>query len=341
MVCIDFSDRDTLANLSLEQAYLDTIQALVSKQPITIHSSGSTGKPKAFTFTYEQLMVSAQKTNSFFGIQQNSHLVLPLNPNFVASKLMIARAYLAKATLCIVKPSRSLDFSGIEQIDLIAMTPMQYMYSTASLVKTKVKQILLGGASAVSCDFKSLDKYTQVYESYGMTETLTHIALKQLHPERQAYFTPLDGISLSTSVNNEAIIHYPELQTTPIETTDIIDLKETGEFRWEGRSDFTINTGGIKIQPETIERHISQYFTPNICVVDLPDSVLGSCIVLIIEGEQTLDLDSILWDKYHKPKHVFHLDELVYTTNGKLQRKQTKEKLLQSLGKLNTDGADS
>ena len=331
MFVLDFNAIPPIDHLDIPSEYLNTIQDLIHGNSITIYSSGSTGTPKPFTFTYQQICTSALKTNNYFQITSSSHLVLPLHPRFVASKLMIARAYLAKAKLFIIEPKRELDFTGIPSIDLIAISPFQYIHSISGLATCQIKYLLIGGGSATNCNFSALSKQTKVYESYGMTETLTHIALRELSPTVHSAFTPLDGIHLSTNSQSEAIIDYPELTTDPIHTTDIIELNRSGDFIWKGRSDFTINSGGIKIQPEVVEQMVSTRFSLNTMAVAIPDEVMGEKLSLAIEGTGTIDLNSILWPKYHKPKSVYHLDRFVYNSNGKVNRLKTRQKLIDQL----------
>lgn len=304
-----------------------------SKSYIIQNTSGSTGTPKEIRIEKELMMASARTTNNFFNIGSSSSLLLCISPDFIGGKMMIVRALIARATLFVSNISSNPILHLTETIDLGAMVPLQAekVYSHPNF--HKIKNLIIGGAP-VSDELEKSIAQTKVmaYSSFGMTETVSHIALKILNSSN-APFSCLPPTSVSTNSDHQLVINAPHLSLTELVTNDVVELIDNRNFYWKGRSDFTINSGGIKFQPEEIEKKLVTLF-PNqhFLISSLKDHSLGEKIILCVEGKiESLQaikngISEIL-GKYEQPKAIYSLPSFSYTANGKLDRIKTKDRI--------------
>lgn len=296
--------------------------------PIRIKTSGSTGKPKEITFTKEQFIVSAQKTIAFFTLNADTKALLCLSPDTIGGKMMLVRALVGNYSIVLTNPS--LDpFEHIhEQIDFVAIVPAQLAHifkNSTSLSKLKsVKHVLIGGADIPEELIQQL-RFHEItaYQSYGMTETISHVALRQIG--RDTDYRALPGIHF-TSENNCLTIHYPEIQSKSIQTADIVELHDEHTFRWKGRADFAINSGGKKIHPEDLEKRLSSYISGRFILSSIPHPVWGEALVLLSELPITLKKEALIheFSSIEIPKFAQTVP-MIFTENGKIQRKLTIE----------------
>lgn len=300
---------------------------------IIVHTSGSTGKPKAIELSKDMMRVSARKTLQALDLKPNDTALLCLSANYIAGKMMLVRAILGDLQLYALEPSSQPLNDFPETIDFAAMVPMQVFEQ----LKVKdslnsVKKLLIGGG-AVSDDLSSqLQTCTcAAYESYGMTETVSHIALRRINGfEAQTGFSCMPAVSVALDERGCLQITAPDLLPTPLQTNDFAEILSSGEFRILGRIDNVINSGGIKIQPEEIERQIASFFTKSYAVSSIPDEKLGEKLVLVSEepiSPELLQTINQSLPAYHKMHQAIQMSLLPLTGNGKLDRVGLKKEI--------------
>jgi O-succinylbenzoic acid--CoA ligase len=216
-------------------------------------------------------------------------------------------------------------------INFTAMVPLQVQKLIDEKANfSKIKKLIIGGASIDSSLQKSLLKInTEVFVTYGMTETCSHIALQRINGKNpDNYFKVLDGISISTNEDGCLNIFSPELSEETIQTNDLVKIISPCEFSLIGRNDHIINSGGLKILPEQIEKQIKPVINCEYAIIPLPDKLLGQRIVLVIEGKQS-DFDtaqlsveiSKVTDKKKAPKAIYFVEQLPRNASMKIDRK--------------------
>lgn len=292
-----------------------------SKPYIEMHTSGSTGIPKTITVSKQAMVESALATGDFFELHPGNKALQCLPVKYVAGKMMLVRAMILGLDLDYVAPSSHPLHHNEVDYDFVAMVPLQAQNSIAEL--KKVKKMIVGGASVNKNLEKQLLKLpTEVYETYGMTETITHIAARKLGEKA---FTVLPNVTISYDDRNCLVIHAPRISEEVIVTNDIVELINENQFVFIGRIDNVINSGGIKLIPEQIEEKLSGKINHRFFIASKPDNELGEKVVLVIEGEKQ-DFDTSLYeglDKYEKPKEIIFIPKFKETPNGKIMRKET------------------
>jgi O-succinylbenzoic acid--CoA ligase len=304
-----------------------------------VKTSGSTGTPKVISHSRESMRASADKTCDFFELKEGDTALLSLPATHIGGKMMIARSLVRKLQLICVEPKSdpiaALDFAG--EIDFASFTPMQmsmildHPASVAAL--PQIKKIILGGGEVSYALREKLQAITpEVYETYGMTETISHIALKKINGlDRSDYFTLLDGVSIWQDARGCLVISAPHVSAGDIVTNDIVSIIDAGKFQWLGRYDNIINTGGIKVSAEEIERKLQPYISEPFFITGLPDDVLGQQVTLVIESiesaemisEKYADVLSNSLGKYEKPKKIIVAEKFCYTENRKVNKSAT------------------
>ncbi|WP_291868573.1 AMP-binding protein [Maribacter sp.] len=295
---------------------------------IIVETSGSTGEPKSIKLQKKHMVNSALATGDFFNLKPKYSALLCMSTNFIAGKMMLVRAMVLGLHLTAV-PAKLDPLDGLVQtFDFCAMVPMQLQNSLDKI--ERIETVIIGGAP-MSKNLK--DKLqgikTQVFETYGMTETITHIALKKINSSSANVFTTLAGVVVSKDERDCMVINAPRISDAPIITNDIIELLSKTEFTWLGRYDSIINSGGIKLIPEQIEEKLAKVIEDRFFVTGIPDDILGQKLVLIIESKTEnpdilAHVQSIKGlDKYERPKEVLFLKAFIETTSGKINRKKT------------------
>lgn len=300
-----------------------------SSKYLTVSTSGSTGKPKSIELKKEFMANSAKATGDFFDLPNKTTALSCLPIKYIAGKMMMVRALVLGWRLDLVEPS-SKPIDSIDKFyDFSAMVPLQLFNSLNKI--NHVKKLIIGGG-IVSKDLQSniMDLPTKIYATYGMTETITHIAIKPLNKasglifDKDVYQT-LPNINISTDNRNCLVIDAPKVSNEILITTDIIKLVSDDKFKWLGRYDNIVNSGGIKIIPEQIEEKLTQLISQRFFVTGLPDANLGEKLVLIIEGDSfKLNKEDfkVVLTKYEIPKEIFFLKKFIETDTGKIKRKE-------------------
>ncbi len=296
---------------------------------VPANTSGSTGKPKTIRLEKQQMVHSAKATGQYFNLQKGQKALLCLPVEYIAGKMMIIRAIVLGLDLIVVEPtSNPLEHLETE-IDFAAMVPLQ----VENAIRTgldKIRQLIIGGAPLSNMlEDEILQSSVKCYATYGMTETITHIAIRPLNGDnRQPYFQALDNVRFKQDERACLIVHAPLVTPTDVVTNDVIELISDTSFIWKGRFDNVINTGGVKVFPETIETKIESIVGVPFFIASIPHDELGEQVVLIIEGipqnhkRLKEDLTSVL-SQFETPKKIFFLPEFPRTNSGKIKRKAT------------------
>lgn len=296
---------------------------------ITVQTSGSTGIPTTIYLEKNKMIVSAEKTLSFLNIKPGSTALLCLSTHTIAGKMMIVRSIVGDLRL-IVGPLSSLPLKDFdEQIDFVAMVPLQVqteLENEPEKLRT-IRSCIIGGGPISQKLEASLDaKKISVYHTFGMTETISHVAMRKAGFNGEKIFRAIPGIRFSAP-DDKLIIHYPEIGIDALQTNDIVRLISETSLEWIGRSDFMINTGGVKINPEEVETQLSAFLQVPFFISGIPDEKLGQKIILVIESENTSipskeELKEHL-SIYAIPKQVYFLNSFIRTLSGKINRIET------------------
>ena len=294
-----------------------------NKSYLELNTSGTTGTPKLIRINKQAMVNSAIATGDFFDLNPGDKALHCLPTKFIAGKMMFVRSFILGLDVDFVAPSSHPLLLSDTKYDFAAMVPLQAQNSLTAL--NNVKKIIIGGAKMNADLEKGLSKLkTTVYETYGMTETITHIAAKKLGEDA---FTVLPDIKIAKDDRSCLVINAPKISEESIVTNDLVDIVGENQFVFLGRIDNVINSGGVKLIPEKIEHKLSHKINARFFVTGINDADLGEKLVLVIEGEnQTLE-DTIFdgLEKYEKPKEVFYVAKFTETENGKLKRKEILE----------------
>ena len=295
---------------------------------ITVQTSGSTGAPKSISLPKEMMKASARLTNEFFGLNENSTALLCLSAGYIAGKMMVIRALTGNYDLYVHPPESAPKIDT--QYDFCAMVPMQVelllQNSEGEAQLNKINKLMIGGSTVTSALQNRLQSLqTACYSTYGMTETVSHIALQRLNGVNQSdCYNALQGVHFTTDERDCLVIHAPHLQPTPFITNDVVTLFHPTSFRWLGRYDNVINSGGIKLHPEILAKKIESYLNRRYYFCSAPDTTLGEKLILMIEGEpfDTENLEIQLrtaLSKYEFPKEIRFMEKFEETGNGKVK----------------------
>jgi len=296
---------------------------------VELQTSGSTGNPKLLSYSTSILKKSARKTNAFFNFNKKTKALLCLNPDTIAGKMMLTRAHEGNYSIHVTAPSkRPLKFFEMT-LDFIALVPLQLKESLIYDLKKlrEVKTILVGGGP-ISKELEELlykNKIT-VYHSFGMTETVSHVALRKVGYHQEDYFKALSGIHFSSQAG-QLIIHAPELEIDELITNDLVDLNSEKTFKWLGRKDFVINTGSYKIHPELLENSWSKFLDCPFFLWKEPSVKWGEKMVMYLNDSTWPDFNKtdlmLTFKPYELPKTYYLCEEFVYTESGKINRPAT------------------
>jgi O-succinylbenzoic acid--CoA ligase len=292
-----------------------------SKSYIEMQTSGTTGTPKKISVSKQAMVYSALATGDFFDLKAGDKALHCLPVKYVAGKMMLVRAMILGLDMEFVSPSSHPLTNNDINYDFVAMVPLQAQNSLKEL-KT-VKKLIVGGAKINPVLEKELIKLkTNVFETYGMTETITHIAAKKVGEKA---FMVLPNVTISYDERNCLVIHAPKISEEIIQTNDLVELVSENQFVFLGRMDNVINSGGIKLIPEQIEDKLSKHIHKRFFITSKEDKELGEKLVLVIEGQKE-DLEGSLFDdldKYEKPREIIFIPKFKETASGKIMRKET------------------
>lgn len=300
---------------------------------LEVQTSGSTGTPQKLHVEKARMAASARATLDVLGLKAGETALLCLPLDFIAGKMMAVRAFVGGLRLKAVAPSSHPFAEVCTAPAFVALTPMQ-AFATLQVARERrllrdVRQLIIGGGS-VSPELEEAlrDFPNAVWSTYGMTETLSHIALRRLNgAEASACYRPLPGVRLSTAADGCLLVEAPHLCPQPLTTHDLVELHADGSFCVLGRKDNVICSGGIKLQIEAMEARLHDL--PFACLItSVPDAALGEAVVLLYEGET--DAETVRQacaerlGRYEQPKHLGSVERLPRTETGKPARAAAK-----------------
>ena len=332
---IDFSIFFDIESLKPQNDFEVKVKNFLSEwfsdsETVEVQTSGSTGIPKKFPIEKSRMLNSVEMTCNFLNLKEGDTALLCLPVEYISGKMMVVRSFLRRMKLTIAEPKLDPLKNIEESICFCAMTPLQV---ENSLDKIHLIENLIIGGAAVSeslkkklSDILESNKATsKVYETYGMSETLSHIGLKRIYPEGEDYFTLFDGVDISLDDRGCLRISAPKINPELLQTNDIVDVLNAKQFRFLGRADNVINSGGAKIFPEQLEVLVKKEIPNEAVFMGIPDEVLGQKLILVIEADENEVLRSQVLDikfekPFHKPKEIVFVAEIPRTPNGKVNR---------------------
>ena len=305
-------------------------------------TSGSTGIAKKIQLSKQAMVASAARTCNYFDLTEKSRAVLCLSADYIAGKMMLVRAIVSGMDLITVAPE-GRPYQGLSgNVDFIAMVPLQAenMFADWETVAgdLRVKKVLLGGAqvSKVLEERIAEQSDTEFYLGYGMTETCSHVALRQIGcSDSDDFYSVMDGVTIALDDRGCIIIDDKNVCDELLVTNDLAELdpNDSDRFRWLGRYDNVINSGGIKFSPEELEEKVAHLIAKPFIFSSMADERLGQKIILIIEdqvttcsllhgGEQERLLEKlkVSLPEFAAPKEILLVPELAKTANGKIDR---------------------
>lgn len=340
--------RDILSNIETHEPWIKDVMTFLgsyldTSDTIVLNTSGTTGSPKSITVSKDKMRFSAEATGKYFGLQPGQTALLPLPASYIAGKMMIVRALTLGLRLIIIQPGTAIFENPLpETIDFAPLVPLQLSNNLSNpsfrQKVQKIRTIILGGAAVnASLREETCRLSNAVYETFGMTETLSHIAVRQINlPGEEKPFSALPGVSFGTDERNCLIIHAPGLLEEDLITNDVIDLITDTSFFWKGRFDNVINSGGIKIFPEVLEQKLESLVHDPFFIASLPDEKLGQRVILVVEkkADKNISIHELfnqmqkILPLYSAPKEVYLLPEFFRNKSGKIVRKETMTNIL-------------
>lgn len=292
---------------------------------LTLQTSGSTGKPKKMVFSKQSLVDSALATGNFFNLKVGDRALHCLSSDYIAGRMMLVRAMILGLEIDLVPPEGNPLKHNNKNYEFVAMVPLQVEKALSEI--ERIGLLIVGGASLATPLKKALAKKKVLsYETYGMTETLTHIAARKIDESDQP-FSVLPGVEIESNAQGCLVIRCAHLDQKEIVTNDCVEITSPTHFQLKGRRDNIINSGGIKILPENVEKQLSTLIVNPFFVIGIPDEQLGQKAILLIEGQRgktlTEAIEQFKMEAYQKPKAIYFLPRFRYTATGKIQRKAT------------------
>lgn len=300
---------------------------------IQVQTSGSTGQPKLISLKKEKMTASAEATGQFFSLYEKTSALFCLSPNYIAGKMMLVRALVLGWHLEVAN-SNSHPLDGNKNTyDFCAMVPMQVQNSLLQI--NQIKTIIIGGAPVSFNLYEALKKLkTRCFATYGMTETMTHIAVKPLNFSAQKWMNTvyknsyklLPNVNISKDYRGCLVIDAPNICDEKVITNDLVKLNDTTHFEWIGRFDCIINSGGVKINPEVVEEKLAKFMPCRFFIAGINDDYFTQKVVLVCEGAKRdfghISFDKIL-SKFEKPKQICFVNKFVETPTQKINRIET------------------
>jgi len=319
-----------------EQEIGDFLMDWLSKgDTLMVTTSGTTAIPKRLFVERQKMIASARLTGEFFDLTPGKSCLLALPARYIAGKMMLVRAMVLGLHLTYVEPAASaIPFET--DFDFTALVPLQVKGSIRQVDRIGI--LLVGGGPLPLDLYAALEtSKADVYETYGMTETLTHVAVRRLNHtlsgQAEHVFTALPGVTFAQDERECLLINAQHLELEEFVTNDVVELVSETEMIWKGRYDHVINTGGVKIHPEYLQNRFRLALSKEVMVAAIADKKLGEKLIGIVEGEMDLQLIDKQIDEmkdlnpYEKPKQWYSLPELVRNAAGKLDRDANLKKL--------------
>jgi o-succinylbenzoate---CoA ligase len=304
-----------------------------SEESMEMSTSGSTGTPRWIQHPKAAIAASAMRTLAHFQLEPGASAALAMPGEFVGGMMMLIRAVLGGLELYVLEPKLAPQFPPTH-FDFVALTPAQARALCRDELQVQRmagwKTLLLGGAPLLADWMNDLPAGLEVFESFGMTETISHFAVRQWSPVQEEAFRCLPGIAVAATSNGALQVHLPELPA--LQSNDAVEIIDSRTFRWLGRLDDVINSGGVKVHPHAISTLLSPAIPGPFVVFGRPHDKLGEEVVLRIHANeepanadalrsslQRLVLESL--PRYHAPKTI-EWKPLEKTESGKWKSPQ-------------------
>ena len=304
---------------------------------VHVQTSGSTGAPKPMLVEKQRMLNSARITCDFLGLREGDTALLCMSLDYIAGKMMVVRSIERGLKLTTVAPSGHPLSTPHSPLDFAAMVPMQ-VYNSLQVPEEKerlmqIRHLIIGGGAIDDALAAALRTFpNHVWSTYGMTETLSHIALRRLNgPEASEWYTPFPSVKVSLNEDHCLVIDAPLVCATRLVTNDIAELSSGSvpsmKFRILGRKDNVICSGGIKIQIEEVERQLRPHLQAPFLITKRPDAKFGEVVVLLTEGTvpEAKEVCLRILSKYHQPRVYLHVDQIPLTATGKPARQQAEQ----------------
>ena len=297
---------------------------------LLVHTSGSTGKPKPMLVEKRRMEASARITCGFLGLRAGDTALLCMPLDFIAGKMVVVRSLVWGLQLVAVEPSGHPLKGLTESPTFAAMVPMQ-VYNSLKVEEERrllrdIKHLIIGGGAVNSDMAEVLRGFPNaVWSTYGMTETLSHIALRRLSgAEASEWYEPFDGVGVTTSADGCLVIDAPAVCAQPLVTNDIAEIAPDGRrFRIRGRRDNVVCSGGLKLQIEEMEARLQPHLNVPYMISKRPDDKFGEAVVLLAVTD---DMESVCevcrkhMPRYEQPRYFLAVSELPMTPTGKPAR---------------------
>ncbi len=323
--------------LQFKVELLDFLTTWFEDSPeLTVKTSGSTGTPKVMTVSKERMMNSAMLTLDFLQLKAGASALLCMPLEYIAGKMVVVRALVGGLDLYPVAPCGHPLAQCTRQLDFAAMIPLQVFNSLQDPVEAQrlraIEQLIIGGGAIDEALGRALFYFPRhVWSTYGMTETLSHIALRRVNgPEASDFYQPFAQVNLSVSPEDTLVIDAPLVSAQQLVTNDIVVFNELGQFRIKGRKDNVINSGGIKLQIEELEAKITALAPDLECQISAqPHPKFGQCVVLLItarslpvglEPRAYLEQVLVALSRFERPKRYLVVETLPRTGTNKPDR---------------------
>lgn len=318
------------------------IDDFLSPSPLLeVKTSGSTGNPRKMPVEKSRMRASAGMTCNFLNLKEGDSALLCMPLDYIAGKMMVVRALERKMKLISIEPTghpfsnlaATLTQQGCKHLNFAAIVPLQ-LYNT--LLVAEEKQMLMqtdhviigGGAISDEVEEQLRNFPNAIWSTYGMTETLSHIAMRRLSgKDASRWYTPMPGVTLSQDDDGCLVIDAPALNPERLQTNDIVELRPDSTFRISGRRDNVICSGGIKLQIEEIERELTPHLSSPFMITKAEDGKFGEIVILLTEGDATKAETEIpaMSNKFSRPRKILHIDRLPLTETGKPARARAME----------------
>jgi O-succinylbenzoic acid--CoA ligase len=306
---------------------------------IVLRTSGSTGSPKRIVVKKQHMVNSAAKTGEFLGLQSGDKALACLSADFIAGKMMFVRSMVLGLDLTMVEPAGNPLKDIDDDFAFAAMVPLQVYQILQSdngeQKLNRIKKLIIGGGPVADGLRERIKKLTNsTYSTYGMTETVTHIAMEILNgPAADGFLHTLPGVEISTGENDKLVVYAPDIADEPVRTNDIALKVSKSVFKIAGRFDNMIITGGMKVFPELVEKKIDKLIDKRFMITSVDDVKLGKKVIIVIEDEKWLQADVVrlvqqlskVLDTHEKPKTIWFLPKFPKTDNGKIKRNEVKK----------------
>jgi O-succinylbenzoic acid--CoA ligase len=300
---------------------------------LEVTTSGSTGNPKTVSIKKDLMRASARATLSFLELKPGHTALLCLPVKYIAGKMMIVRALEGELDLHFVEPATLPDFDNLERIDFCAMVPMQVksvLDAKGQAYLERIQKLIIGGGFLLPGLKEKLQAvHTEIWQTYGMTETITHIAMRKLNGKQASeYYAPLPGVATDVDESGCLAISCSYLDLADLQTNDLVEINADGSFKVLGRIDNVVNSGGVKLLPEVIEQKLQGFTDREFYVAGLPDEHFGERPVLYVQGGSEMNREAFyLWKEIEKrltgyeiPKEIIFKESFEKTVSGKIIR---------------------